>query len=180
MLRQLHDGTAGGHLGLKIYIAQSFPDTDRGNKNIIVAMDYFSKMVKVYALPISRYCGWRPRQRLDMSLWNPIWNTLRSGQKFCLPVPGRLEYRTTLLNPQSEEMVEWINYQSTPSQSCFWPSMKLGSAIALISRGTQILHTPNYRTQPWKHYIRSKVETFRLPQIRLLTGGTVGRRWQRL
>lgn len=104
---------------IAIDVAGPFPETDRRNKYILVAMDYFSKCPEAYAIPnqeaetvaVVLVENWISRYGVPLQLH------LDQGRNFesrlfqeLYKLLGIVKTRTTPLHPQSDSMVERFNH----------------------------------------------------------------------
>jgi transposase InsO family protein len=100
---------------IAVDIAGPFPESDRGNRYLLVAMDYFTKWLEVYAIPNQEastvadalvsnfYCRFGvPRELHSDQGWNFESSLIREVLKWL----GVRKTRTTPLHPQSDGMVE--------------------------------------------------------------------------
>ncbi|ROT63006.1 hypothetical protein C7M84_019127 [Penaeus vannamei] len=91
---------------MAVDIAGPFPCTERGNKYICVAMDYFSKWPEAGALPNHE----AESRRIPGELHSDQGREFESRVfRECCRLLGIHKTRTTPLRPQSEGMVEWFN-----------------------------------------------------------------------
>jgi transposase InsO family protein len=103
---------------IAIDVAGPFPETDQGNKYILVVMDYFSKWPEVFALPNQEAAT------ISQTLVNEVFSRfgvpleIHSDQgrnfesnifKKISEIMGFRKTRTTPLHPQSDGMVERFN-----------------------------------------------------------------------
>ena len=103
---------------IAVDVARPFPQTEDGNKYIIVVMDYFSKWVEAYALPNQEASTiaeeiikqWISRFGTPLELHSDQGKNFESNlfQKICQLLNNR-KTRTTALHPQSDGMVERMN-----------------------------------------------------------------------
>ena len=103
---------------IAIDIAGPFPETDKGNRYILVAMDYFSKWPEVFALPNQEAVTVAEalvdnvfsRFGIPLELHSDQGRNFESKlfQKLC-DLLGIHKTRTTALHPQSDGMVERFN-----------------------------------------------------------------------
>lgn len=103
---------------IAIDVAGPFPSTDRGNRYILVAMDYFTKWVEAYALPNQEAVTIAEVlvKELISRFGIPLELHCDQGRNFesqlfteLCRILGVRKTRTTALHPQSDGMVERMN-----------------------------------------------------------------------
>jgi hypothetical protein len=99
---------------IAIDIAGPFPESDRGNRYLLIAMDYFTKWPEVYAIPnqeastvadtlVTNFCRFGVPRELHSDQGRNFESRLMQG---VLERLGINKTRTTPLHPQSDGMVE--------------------------------------------------------------------------